>query len=119
MSDECEICITDHPKARKIHRCGECGGMIQVGEVYNKYHGVEGGEGFTHKVCVDCNTLVDRINAGRPPEEWVYFGGLSEFAGEEGIEEFRAFIAIMQKRGAKIRKSFFETLAAWEEAEKK
>lgn len=115
MTEECEVCNTDHPKARKIHRCDECGGVIQVGETYSKHHGVFDGQGFTHKICSDCTDLIEKLNAGKRFDDTVYFGGLSEFSYEEGLKEWKEFLDIKKKRGAKISESTLITLKEWED----
>lgn len=119
MTEECEVCVTDHPKARKIHNCDECGGVIQKGETYTKRHGVFDGQGFTHKVCCDCAALIQELNAGRRFDDTVYFGGLHEFSYEIGLNEWKRFLEIKKKRGAAISQSTLITLKEWEEDENK
>lgn len=45
------------PTARKEHRCGECGKLINKGEKYELYRGVWEGEIHCEKTCLDCVTL--------------------------------------------------------------
>lgn len=119
MTEECEVCVTDHPKARVNHRCDECLGYIQKGETYTKYHGVFDGQGFTHKVCCDCAELIKELNVGARFDDTVYFGGLCEFSYEKGLAEWKRFLEIKKKRGATISASTLITLKEWEEDENK
>jgi hypothetical protein len=45
------------PKARKPHKCCECGRMIQPGETYRNLWGVWDGEPKTFKTCEACLDL--------------------------------------------------------------
>lgn len=117
MTEECEVCITDHPKARKIHRCDECLGYIQKGETYTNHHGVFDGQGFTHKVCSDCAALIKELDAGKSFDDTVYFGGLYECSYETGLKEWKRCLDIKKKRGATISESTLKTLKEWEEDE--
>lgn len=47
------------PKARRDHKCCECGGMIRAGEVYRSVWGVWDSEQRTYRTCVDCLGLHD------------------------------------------------------------
>ena len=102
MTEACEVSIIDRPKARKDHVCDECHGTIPKGEIYALHHGVFDGAGFSHKMCIDCEKLIDEINQGHPFEETVWNGGLCEFASEEGDETLRRYADIKKKRGATI-----------------
>lgn len=53
-------------KARKEHRCGECGRSIEVGEKYVRHFGVYDGSGYGGKRCLHCGVLADwlSINCG-------------------------------------------------------
>lgn len=42
-------------KARKLHKCGECGRGISPGETYWKVFGVHDGDAFSGKWCGHCN----------------------------------------------------------------
>ena len=44
----------DVVKARKEHKCGECGCVIQKGESYEAYAGKSNGDFFWSKTCEDC-----------------------------------------------------------------
>ena len=41
-------------KARKQHRCGECGRAIEAGETYERTAGCWDGAVSTHKTCAHC-----------------------------------------------------------------
>lgn len=64
----------EHPRARKAHRCGECGRRIEPGETYRKTSVI--GDGFySGKTCAHCE----------PAAEWLLknchgyiFGGVHE-----------------------------------------
>lgn len=45
------------PKAKKRHKCSECRGWIEPGEVYWRVRGVWDGEARTFAMCADCNEL--------------------------------------------------------------
>jgi hypothetical protein len=57
--DHCEFFSDSRPKARKFHRCGECGREIGKGEIYRKYFGVYDGSGFSGKICLHCDVLAE------------------------------------------------------------
>jgi hypothetical protein len=48
---------TTNPKARKEHKCCECGRVIKVGEIYNRIAGVWESEFRTYKTCRDCESI--------------------------------------------------------------
>lgn len=75
-ADPCEISSVTHPKARKIHRCGECGRSIMPGEVYHSCFMVMEGCASTFKVCAHCQTATKWLaqNCGG----WLYEGVLEE-----------------------------------------
>lgn len=58
MIDDCcraELWSESRAKARKEHRCGECGRTIKRGETYCKVFGVQDGDPFAGKWCAHCN----------------------------------------------------------------
>jgi len=81
--------------ARKQHQCGECRGIISVGERYMMISGAFEGQGFSQKRCAGCHhafTWLDltlRVGPyGMPPDEGIEFGALrSELA--EYVSESR------------------------------
>lgn len=100
----------DHPKARKEHKCCECRGVIPIGEVYNKHHGIWGGSAGTYKVCVDCDLLRADIDKNtRNTEDQTAFRYLSESVFEGGEHELiKRFLDIKRKRGAEIKDRMIE-----------
>lgn len=48
-------------KARKTHKCCECGGEIKIGETYDHLSGIWDGEPGRFKTCQDCINLRDRL----------------------------------------------------------
>ena len=60
-------------KARREHTCGECGRTIKRGETYEHFRGLYDGCWDTHKTCLGCKRLRDRLC----PHGWQY-GCLAE-----------------------------------------
>lgn len=59
-------------KARKNHKCSECGGAILVGETYQKTWGVWDSEVRTYKCCADCLEMQAWAEAHVKCMCWVY-----------------------------------------------
>lgn len=61
------VCIADFynerrvKKARKSHKCGECHQAIHSGSPYMYISGVWDDDFCSHKVCVDCQSVVDAL----------------------------------------------------------
>jgi len=68
-------------KARKIHKCGECGREISPGEKYEKVVGKWEGDLSSHKTCVDCLSIRDNFFCNG----WAY-GGIWEHLQEHLLE---------------------------------
>ena len=49
------------PKARKIHKCNECGCNIKIGEIYEKVNGKWEGIINTMKTCPDCIAIREKL----------------------------------------------------------
>jgi len=102
MSEPIECYGMKTRKARKEHKCCECHGVIQRGELYHYHHGIFDGNPVHYKVCADCEALRERVdrdvldNYERTP-----FEGLCE-ASQNKPETKLAYIRIRIKRGAKI-----------------
>lgn len=45
------------PKARKLHKCIECGENILPGQNYNNYKGKWDGEFRIYHTCIPCNSI--------------------------------------------------------------
>lgn len=75
-------------RARKEHRCSECGRPIRPGRIYRRYRWVEGRDDpNTVKLCERCQALLDR-RLGEDGEACYYLGearrDLRENEGERG-----------------------------------
>jgi len=49
-----QVFSASYPRAKKQHRCCECGGSIRPGEEYERAWGVWVGEMSTYKTCMTC-----------------------------------------------------------------
>jgi hypothetical protein len=65
-------------RARKMHRCCECKGLIRPGERYEYCSGVWDGEGASFKTCLDCSEIRQHDLLECAP----CFGELHEAIGE-------------------------------------
>lgn len=77
--------FSDHGfrKARKPHRCVECGKAIQPGERYQYYTAKWEGDVTTSKMCLWCSALADGFNEIKDDPHCVYeLGGLRECISE-------------------------------------
>lgn len=77
-----ELC-NENRKARKVHKCNECGRVIEKGEIYERYAGICDGDFFTAKTCEGCRIIRDDLFC----DGW-FFGGIWEeiYANIEDIE---------------------------------
>jgi predicted RNA-binding Zn-ribbon protein involved in translation (DUF1610 family) len=67
-----ELCDVTIRKARKPHRCSECGRQIKVGEKYEHYWGKWEGETAAIDTCIICSEIANAFYCdGR-----LYGGGL-------------------------------------------
>jgi hypothetical protein len=83
-------------KAKKQHKCGECGATIEPGEKYENAVGVWDGEFSTHKTCSICCEVRNELFCGsygfgevwQEIREWdsVELGGLDRFSKEAQIK---------------------------------
>jgi len=94
-----EVAKDTEPKARKEHKCCECGGKIYKGEKYVLTKGIWDGEPATYKTCRDCYNLREKIIRDGMSE--FYYTELREDA-KEVPEDFLAFIAIQNARQAEF-----------------
>ncbi len=102
MSETIKYSLMKTRKARKEHKCCECHGVIQRGELYHYHHGIFDGNPVHYKVCDDCEVLRVRVDRDvRYDDERTPFEGLCDTAQEEP-ETKLAYIRIRIKRGAKI-----------------
>lgn len=62
---EClEMFKQNEVKARKTHRCGECGDIISPGDVYERSSGKCDGDFDTYKTCLTCVEIRSAIFCG-------------------------------------------------------
>lgn len=54
------------PRARKAHRCDECGAAIQLGEKYESVKGKWDGDFLFFKTCSRCTALREHVAAHVP-----------------------------------------------------
>ena len=59
--DYCEFWRVEYPKAKKPHRCCECGELIEVGEVYERIRYIFEGDPGVDKQCRRCKFDRSRI----------------------------------------------------------
>jgi hypothetical protein len=81
---DCEFVDVSFRKARKAHKCSECGRRIEVGEKYEHYWGKYGGECSAIDTCAQCAEIADgfycdcRVFGGGLWESmWEVMGGLT------------------------------------------
>jgi hypothetical protein len=82
-------------KARKPHKCTECGGAIGVAEQYHHYSGKFDGHFFVEKICRRCE--FDRLRVVEHElaegchwdEAWPPFGGLVDYLHESELGQTR------------------------------
>ncbi len=59
-----EPCLKTRPKARKPHRCCECGELINIGETYEQAKGLLAGQWDTFRTCIPCVNMRDDLCPG-------------------------------------------------------
>ena len=100
------------PKAKKRHKCSECRGWIEPGEVYWRVRGVWDGEPRTFFMCVDCNEMLSWAGDGAYCFCWS-FGSVHtdvlDFVGESGD---KALIAEAEARVKAVRNKRRDQIAA-------
>lgn len=69
-------------KARKVHACSECRGIILPGEVYTKTWGVWDGDVLTFRRCEDCTTMKEWAEAHVECLCWSYGNMLRDILDE-------------------------------------
>lgn len=80
------VMSTTFPKARKPHKCCECGLPIPVGAKYVKTWGVWDGSADTYRQHEECRDLLDYISTNHCDNEPWTFGSLREEVGEYSDE---------------------------------
>jgi hypothetical protein len=61
---------TDH-KARKPHKCNECGSYILIGEKYRYTFGIWEGDPSTHHACLRCIAIYEYVRGLVPCACWM------------------------------------------------
>jgi hypothetical protein len=107
MSEYQPDCYTaTNPRARKTHRCCECHGTIQPGELYHRFSGVWDGEAMTFKTCSDCQQIRNEYNADLDYEDQARFEELWDGVYESNLNRPRdlaqRMVDVMRKRGANL-----------------
>lgn len=69
-----DFCEVRTPKARKEHRCCECGKTIRIGERYERYAGKYDGDFCSIVTCLICAEIADAFYC----DSRLYGGGLWE-----------------------------------------
>jgi hypothetical protein len=92
MSDysDCDVCSCAKEvirKARKQHKCCECGNVINIGENYQYVSGIWDGEPSSYKTCESCSSVRDSFIALPENETAIY----SELACEISDSFCRGF----------------------------
>jgi hypothetical protein len=65
-----EFYVAERRKARKEHKCSECGRIIQKGETYEYVSGKWDGNIMHYKTCADCLSIRDAMFC----EGWAHSG---------------------------------------------
>ena len=99
-----ECFVHDRRKARKTHKCCECHGAIQKGELYHHMSGVWAEGPDAYKVCFDCEQLREDVDEGHRLDEVTAFEGLFDavFNGAEVQAFMVRFIENADRRGSMI-----------------
>jgi len=84
-------------KARREHKCCECGQIIKIGDRYHLFKGCWEGRWGEYKTCMECDEIKDEVLSLYRCDEVPAFGELREWAREAGI----AFPAMPPGRGGK------------------
>jgi hypothetical protein len=101
--DQPEFINVYERKARKSHRCSECGGIINKGERYKYISGKWDGDVASYKRCSDCLALLCDLHCA-----CVAFGNLEQELldqhsprwGVDLLPELYRFYAYAQARGS-------------------
>jgi hypothetical protein len=83
-TDRCATLMDKWQKARKAHRCGECGRVISAGEQYRIFRGASDGSAFTHKTCAHCQVACDWLK--RECDGYTFGYALEDIADHETSE---------------------------------
>ncbi|HKR41013.1 MAG TPA: hypothetical protein VJU59_15270 [Paraburkholderia sp.] len=64
------VYVQTTPRARKEHRCAECGSKIEAGQQYERTFGVWDGSADQIKTCLQCVEMRDFVKAHVPCFCW-------------------------------------------------
>ena len=104
-------CSEQRRRARKAHRCCECGREIASGDLYEYISGIWDGQPASYKTCVACADVRDLACQCAEDEEWLPGLGrlaqwLVDFASEHGL-------SILGDTRAEVIASAKPVLAEW------
>ena len=112
MSDMPAVFGREERKARKEHKCCECGCPIKPGDKYQYSHGVWDGRWLSFKQCNDCCDLAEAaLLSCFDPEDGPSFTGLREwflghstidFNGEELVKSFAEELEVDENQIRKV-----------------
>jgi hypothetical protein len=71
-------------KARRSHKCYECGDVINPGDVYERASGLCEGSWWRASVCLACHDIAESLNCDGSRE----YGSLWERIGDVGAHAF-------------------------------
>ena len=98
------------PRAKKEHRCVECGEIIQKGEKYGAFSGKWDGDVSTHRqhiLCEDaCRYVRDNIEG-----DCLCFGELFDYISDTGILEKRHLLRLTDETRKKETREFRQIVA--------
>ena len=89
-------------RARKPHRCCECGTQIQPGERYEAIHGLWDGQFSRFSTCLACSTIRHHIAQHVDTSEMPAFGELRAYLSYD-LPATAGIIADMDKRRAALQ----------------
>lgn len=105
------------PRAAKPHKCCECGGTIEPGEVYLVAAGFWNGELESFKTCVDCEAIRKKITDSLGPNHDLGdrpgFGEVYDHCVEmrdTAPQMVEAMAEVCRKRGSKRRLEYLTRL---------
>lgn len=104
-----EACYKTIRKARKPHKCYECGDAIPAGSKYEYYSGIWEREPFSHKTCLLCVEIRDHFACGGG---WL-FGELWNDLAENFFPNMKAGGPCMEGLSPEAKARLFERRLQW------
>lgn len=98
-------------RARKQHRCGECGEAIVVGVQYEYASGIWDGSASSHKTCMSCVEIRNHFSCG---EGWVY-GEVWSQLEENFFPDMKAGGPCMEGLSPAAKQRLFDERMKWYE----